>query len=111
MSERIEETLRQLHPRQPSENLRQRLAAALDDKTASDPYRMSWSDRCLAATAGLGALAACVIVGILLWAAVTSAPDSPRANAAANRDTPPVMMADYQRAMARGGDWMKISGL
>jgi hypothetical protein len=59
--------------------------------------RLTWSDRLLATSAGMGAIAACVIAGIVCWQMMTPPPPGPSAEEVAARQQ---MAAEYQTLIA-----------
>ena len=91
----LEAELAAMRPRSLPAELVDRIQAGI----ATDSQRSAWSDRFLLSAIGSGAIAACVIVGVLLKPASGAFPSPPSAVATATLDPP--RAGDYSLAMAR----------
>jgi ferric-dicitrate binding protein FerR (iron transport regulator) len=94
MDERWEEIERELQRLRPAA-LPARLAERLREEPEEE--RLTIGDRVLAAVAGCGAMAACVIVGLLMWQLSLPAPPQPSASDLAARQK---LAAEYQQLLA-----------
>ena len=97
---KVESELAALRPRPLPAQLVDRIGAALIGRT-----RMSIADRCLASFMGAGALAACIIVGLLVWqsseSTTLSRMPSPQMSAFTSSS-----IGQYQQLLARSSDVM-----
>jgi len=93
--EKIEKDLASLRPRPLSRELVERLGEELDRDA---PLRLA--DRVLASFVGAGALAACVIVGVVTWNVIGQSSVPPPAASIAQTSVP--SLAQYQQMLARG---------
>jgi len=75
------------------------LVGRIEADIATDSRRSAWPDRFLLSAIGSGAIAACVIVGVLLKPATDAFPSAPPAVATSTSDPP--RAGDYSLAMAR----------
>jgi hypothetical protein len=94
MDERLDEMERELQRLRPAalpRELAERLRAAPEEE------RLTTGDRVLAAFAGCGAIAACVIVGLIAWQLSLPAPPQPSASDLAARQK---LAIEYQQLLA-----------
>jgi hypothetical protein len=107
--ERLEAELASLRPSPLSANVVQRIADELAAATPPPPP-LRFADRCLLAAMGAGSLAACVIVGLIVWQVAGGASPSPSSQQILAVQTPPALPAppatlrQYQQALARSSD-------
>ena len=92
--DKVEKDLAALRPRALPRELVERVTEELD----RPPVR--WADRVLASFVGAGALAACVIVGVVTWN-VIAPNESPQQPTDLTSFTP-ASLAAYQQMLARG---------
>ena len=109
-SKRLEAELASLRPSPLSPRVVDAIADALADGGRA-PLR--FADRCLLAVMGAGSLAACVIVGLIVWQIAGSAPHAmPPQQQMLAVQTPavpspvalPPTIGQYQQALARSSD-------
>lgn len=93
--DKLEKDLASLRPRALSRELVERLAEDLD------PAPRRWADRVLGSFVGAGALAACVIVGVVTWNVIGGANNASPQPADMASFTP-ASLAAYQQMLARG---------
>jgi hypothetical protein len=94
MDERLEEIERHLRQLQPAP-LPATLAARVHNELPEE--RLTLGDRILTAVAGCGAIAACVIVGLIVWQLSMPAPPQPSPSVLAAQQK---LAAEYQQLLA-----------
>jgi hypothetical protein len=94
MDERLDEIERELQRLRPAP-LPAEMAARLHEEPEDE--RLTMSDRVLAAFAGCGAIAACVIVGLMVWQLSLPAPPQPSSTDLAAQQQ---LAAEYQQLLA-----------
>ncbi|MEA2711507.1 MAG: hypothetical protein QOF78_4108 [Phycisphaerales bacterium] len=101
---RLEAELASLRP----SPLSSKVVDAIADELADPPLR--FADRCLLAAMGAGSLAACVIVGLVVWQIAGSEPRASAQQQILAVQTPPMQplapatLGEYQQALARSSD-------
>ena len=94
----LEEELSRMRPRSMSAELLEGIESRMARADAIEPKR-SWPDRLLVFSMSSGAIAACVIVGVLVLDSARSIQDDVSVNAIAQQSQPTV--GDYSLAFAR----------
>jgi hypothetical protein len=95
--DKLEAELASLRPTGMSARLAESIANQFNEE-----QRWNLADRCLAGAMSLGALAACVIVGILTWNTLLPQSAAPTMPPLAQASSP--TLGQYQQALARGPD-------
>src|SRR4051812_1147155 len=97
--DRLEAELSSLRPAPVSERLVHEISV--------EASRWNFADRCLAGAMSLGAIAACVIGGMVIWQRIESAPASPTPSPSpvVQRNAPSrgPTLGQYQQSIAHGG--------
>src|SRR5688500_16540968 len=98
----LESHLASLRPARLSPHVADRIAGDLADDSADGP--MSFADRCLAAVMAAGALAACVVVGLVTWQVTQDSPTPAPAGPTLAAESRPATLGQYQQALAQSSD-------